>query len=99
MRSASQEPPNTQAERINQEGKERARMARDLMQGRRPVQTRIPYSAGEVNRLMEMIDLYGTQWARILREDRAHPDGAMLQNRSQVQLKDKARNMKLDWLK
>ena len=74
-------------------------MARDLTQNRRPIQTRVAYSADEVDRLLEMIALYGTQWARILREDNAHPDGPMLQGRSQVQLKDKARNMKLDALK
>jgi len=74
-------------------------MSRDLQQNRWRVQTRIAYSVDEVDRLMEMIALYGTQWARILREDNAHPDGPQLQNRSQIQLKDKARNMKLDWLK
>ncbi|KAJ9607361.1 hypothetical protein H2200_008434 [Cladophialophora chaetospira] len=97
--SASQEPPSTQARRVNQEAKERMRMARDLKQARRPVQIRIPYSAEEVDRLTEMIALYGTQWARMLNEDKSHPDGAALQGRTQVQLKDKARNLKLDALK
>ena len=95
----SEVPASTQAQEANREAKERVRMARDLMQNRRPVQNRVAYSVDEVERLMEMIALYGTQWSRILREDNSHEDGPMLQNRSQVQLKDKARNMKLDWLK
>ncbi len=86
-------------ERVNHEAKERMQMARDLVQNRRPVQNRRGYTADEVDRLVEMIALYGTGWARILREDMTHPEGSVLQNRTQVQLKDKARNMKLDALK
>jgi hypothetical protein len=74
-------------------------MARELQHNRRPAQTRKAYSPEEVDRLLDMIALYGTQWARILREDNVHPDGPMLQGRTQVQLKDKARNIKLDMLK
>ncbi|KIW73301.1 hypothetical protein, variant [Phialophora macrospora] len=97
--SASQEPPSTQAQRVNQQAKDMVRMARELQQNRRPAQMRRAYSPEEVDRLLDMIALYGTQWARILREDNAHPDGPMLQGRTQVQLKDKARNIKLDMLK
>ena len=74
-------------------------MARDLMQHRRPVQNRRAYTADEVDRLMELIAMYGTQWARILVEDRTAYEEPKLQERSQGNLKDKARNIKLDWLK
>jgi hypothetical protein len=97
--SASQEPPSSQAQRVNQQAKDMVRMARELQHNRRPAQMRKAYSPEEVDRLLDMIALYGTQWARILREDNVHPDGPMLQGRTQVQLKDKARNIKLDMLK
>ncbi|OCT53718.1 hypothetical protein CLCR_09594 [Cladophialophora carrionii] len=97
--SASQIPPSTEARQINQLAKDMVRMARELQQNRRPAQIRRAYSPEEVDRLLDMIALYGTKWARILREDSVHPDGPVLQGRSQVQLKDKARNIKLDMLK
>ncbi|EXJ64274.1 hypothetical protein A1O7_00610 [Cladophialophora yegresii CBS 114405] len=97
--SASQMPPSTQTQQVNQLAKDMVRMAREMHQNRRPAQIRRPYTAEEVDRLLDMIALYGTKWARILREDSVHPDGPMLQGRSQVQLKDKARNIKLDMLK
>ena len=97
--SPSEEPPRTQVVQVNREAKERVRMARDLAQNRQPAQSRKAYSVEEVERLMEMIELYGTKWARILQEDGAHEEGAVLQRRSQVQLKDKARNLKIDFLK
>ncbi|ETI28206.1 hypothetical protein G647_00655 [Cladophialophora carrionii CBS 160.54] len=97
--SASQIPPSTEARQVNQLAKDMVRMARELQQNRRPAQIRRAYSPEEVDRLLDMIALYGTKWARILREDSVHPDGPVLQGRSQVQLKDKARNIKLDMLK
>ncbi|KIX06298.1 uncharacterized protein Z518_04273 [Rhinocladiella mackenziei CBS 650.93] len=97
-RPAHQEPPLSQVSRVNQEAKLAARLSRETYQGR-GVQVRKPYTEAEVDRLMEMIELHGTKWARILDEDKAHGDGPLLQNRSQVQLKDKARNIKLDYLK
>ena len=63
------------------------------------MQVRRAYTEDEVDRLLEMVALFGTAWARILEEDAIHEDGPLLQGRSQVQLKDKARNIKLDFLK
>ena len=50
---------------------------------------------------MELIERNGPKYAKILQDDKdpALYDGPKLQGRGQVQLKDKARNMKLDYLK
>ena len=66
------------------------------------MQVRRPWSHEEVNRLMELIDLNGPKYSKILQDDKdpeIYPEGPLLQQRSQVQLKDKARNIKLDFLK
>ncbi|KIX95824.1 uncharacterized protein Z520_08532 [Fonsecaea multimorphosa CBS 102226] len=98
-RQPSEAPPlASQIDRVNQEAKARMRMSRELA-APRGSQVRIPYTQDEVERLMEMIALHETSWAMILKEDRKHKDGPMLQRRTQVQLKDKARNLKLDFLK
>lgn len=62
-------------------------------------QIRHRYTADEEKRLIELIERYGTRWADIKRADEAHPDGPKLSRRSQVQLKDKARNLYIDYLK
>ncbi|EXJ57662.1 uncharacterized protein A1O5_12452 [Cladophialophora psammophila CBS 110553] len=98
-RAPSLEPPRSQIADVNREAKARVRMTRDLLPTRGGVQIRRPYTEQETTRLMEMIELYGTRWARILEEDSVHEDGPLLQGRTQVQLKDKARNIKLDFLK
>ncbi|OQV09605.1 hypothetical protein CLAIMM_13711 [Cladophialophora immunda] len=92
-------PPASQIDNVNREAKERMRMSRELLPAPRGGQVRIAYTEREVNRLMELVELHGTRWARILEEDNRHDDGPMLQGRTQVQLKDKARNIKLDFLK
>jgi hypothetical protein len=76
-----------------------AQMSRDMKPIRRKPQVRRAYTEEEVTRLMELIELYGTGYARIKKEDECHPDGPRLQDRDQVQLKDKARTMKMDFLK
>ena len=48
---------------------------------------------------MELIENYGVSWAYLLMMDGEHPKGAVLQQRDQVSLKDKARNMKINFLK
>jgi hypothetical protein len=66
------------------------------------VQVRRAWSDSEVRRLMELIEINGSKYSKILQDDKdasIYPDGPVLQARSQVQLKDKARNMKLDFLK
>lgn len=64
----------------------------------RPTQVRRAWSADEIRRLMDLMSEYGTSWAKIKDAD-SNFAVPLLENRSQVQLKDKARNMKLDFLK
>ncbi|KIW78348.1 hypothetical protein Z517_08183 [Fonsecaea pedrosoi CBS 271.37] len=98
-RLPSERLPASQLSRVNQEAKERVRMSRELLHAPQGGQVRRPYTEEEVDRLLELIALYGTRWARILQEDNRHEDGPRLQDRTQVQLKDKARNIKLVYLK
>jgi hypothetical protein len=97
--SPSPEPILTQVKLVNTAAKEQTAIRKDLRPHLRPPQIRRAYTEEETHRLMGMIALYQTGWARILKEDNVHEDGPMLQGRSQVQLKDKARNLKMDWLK
>ncbi|KAL8771975.1 MAG: hypothetical protein Q9209_002640 [Squamulea sp. 1 TL-2023] len=67
-------------------------------QPKRP-QTRVPWSEEEIDRLQELIEEYGLSWSLLKQQDGNHKDGPVLYNRDQVSLKDKARNMKMDYLK
>ena len=58
-------------------------------------QVRRPWSEAEIVTLVELIGTFGCSWAVLKAEDNDH----VLQNRDQVGLKDKARNMKFDFLK
>ncbi|KAI4251409.1 MAG: hypothetical protein L6R42_008399 [Xanthoria sp. 1 TBL-2021] len=62
-------------------------------------QTRKPWSEEEINRLQELINEHGLSWSALKKMDALHVDGPVLEDRDQVALKDKARNMKLDYLK
>jgi hypothetical protein len=69
-------------------------------------QTRVPWSQEEVIALIEYIEKLGTSWSNIkkvdesLDEDTNLPEGPQhLTRRDQVSLKDKARNLKVDFLK
>lgn len=61
----------------------------------KPTQARVPWSEAETERFIMLIEEHGTGWAQLLRED----NGEVLHSRNQIQLKDKARNMKTDYLK
>ena len=63
----------------------------------KPVQSRRPWSAEEIERLIELIEENGISWAKIKAIDNQH--GGVMTRRDQVALKDKARNMKVDYLK
>lgn len=63
------------------------------------VQTRTPWSAEETERLLDLIAEYGLSWSLLKKMDKDHPDGGLLATRDQVALKDKARNLKADYLK
>ncbi|KAL8826974.1 MAG: hypothetical protein Q9170_007201 [Blastenia crenularia] len=62
-------------------------------------QVRTPWSEDETNRLLELIDEHGISWSRLKEMDRMHEDGSLFDTRDQVALKDKARNIKFDYLK
>ena len=63
----------------------------------KPPQVRKGWTEEETERLLELIEEHGTSWALLKSEDFAA--GNILDSRDQVALKDKARNMKLDYLK
>lgn len=91
---ASSTPSNSQlVSMVNMQAKlVRAR------QNKRPVQRRRKWTTEEVERLLGLIEIYGTKWANIKKADEAHEDGPLLEGRDQVALKDKARNIKFDYL-
>lgn len=59
-------------------------------------QSRKPWTEEETDQLMDLIGSYGTSWSKL--KDHDGPAG-ILSGRDQVALKDKARNMKFDFLK
>ena len=63
----------------------------------KPPQVRKGWTDEETQRLLELIIEFGTSWALLKSEDFAA--GNILESRDQVALKDKARNMKMDYLK
>ena len=63
----------------------------------RPTQVRKAWSARETEKLLDLIQDLGPKWARIKEKD-GEGEG-VLDSRDQVALKDKSRNMKLDYLK
>ncbi|KAL9577407.1 MAG: hypothetical protein Q9212_006382 [Teloschistes hypoglaucus] len=65
---------------------------------RRP-RTRTFWSEDETARLLELIEESGARWASLLLLDFDHEDGPRLQSRDSVALKDKANNMKMDYLR
>ena len=60
-------------------------------------QSRKPWSEEETETLLELIDTFGISWKLLKIEDERRL--SILENRDQVALKDKARNMKFDYLK
>ncbi|KAL9595645.1 MAG: hypothetical protein Q9219_006313 [cf. Caloplaca sp. 3 TL-2023] len=62
-------------------------------------QVRTPWSQEETNRLLELIVEHGVSWTLLKNMDNFHEDGALLVTRDQVAVKDKARNIKFDFLK
>jgi hypothetical protein len=65
----------------------------------RRVQSRVTYSREEEERLVDLIEEYGISYTLIKQMDGKHPDGALLQNRTQVHIKDKAQELKFQLLK
>lgn len=63
----------------------------------KPIQSRTPWSHLETETLLDLIEEHGLSWSTLKVIDRTNKNA--LVNRDQVALKDKARNMKLDYLK
>lgn len=57
------------------------------------------WSEEEIGRLIDLIEEHGVSWKLLKQKDDGHKDGALLNDRDQVSLKDKARNIKMDILK
>lgn len=62
----------------------------------RPTQTRVKWSLSEEEGFIGLIEQYGTSWADLFARGQA--EGIFHEKRGQVSLKDKARNMKVDFL-
>ncbi|RVX70528.1 hypothetical protein B0A52_05179 [Exophiala mesophila] len=90
-------PQASQAAVANLEAKVLTAQAREWRHPK--TQVRVPWSEQETERLIEMVGHLHTQWSTIMKRDQVHEDGPRLQNRNQVALKDKARNIKMDFLK
>ncbi|KAL8987041.1 MAG: hypothetical protein Q9177_003720 [Variospora cf. flavescens] len=89
-------PPPSQAE-MSQIINKRAKMKTASL--RRKVQVRTPWSEEETDRLLDLIADHGISWSYLKTMDEDHAQGSLFRNRDQVALKDKARNMKADYLK
>jgi hypothetical protein len=63
------------------------------------VQGRSAYSPAEEERLIELIEDYGSSYTFLKQMDERHPDGPLLLERTQVHLKDKAQDLKFQFLK
>ncbi|QKX63856.1 uncharacterized protein TRUGW13939_11027 [Talaromyces rugulosus] len=69
-----------------------------LPYGARLPQVRRRWSTAEDNRLVELVGRHGTSWAVVKHQDEAS-SRPQLGDRNQVQLKDRARNLVMMWLK
>lgn len=65
----------------------------------KPRKERISWSKEETQRLVYLFQQYGRQWRLIQNKDLRHRNGALLQNRSNVDLKDRIRNYKTKCLR
>jgi hypothetical protein len=108
-------PRSSQWQEANAAAKLSSKYHRDRLSTLEPqtkIQNRRAWSAEETERLMELIALNGPAYSKILTDDRnvelypgtgeegdERPVAGALQGRNQVQLKDKARNVKLDFIK
>lgn len=96
---ANDEPPPSQAlinYRIaNSRAKER-KIVRE-QKAPKPPQSRTAWSDDETEQLLTLIEEHGISWTLLMHID--EKEGGLLQSRGQVGLKDKARNIKVDFLR
>ena len=108
-RQARDQPPASSAPQIRQHQPAEEDIPDDIQpipatQGGKGPQVRVPFTVEESARLIDLIANLpeGTtriSWSHLEKEDLRHPEGPLLQKRGQVGLKDKARNLKMDFLK
>lgn len=96
---AQSQPLSRSQAQIAEQTKRINRLAKDQVRARAPtkVQTRRPWSEEETSTLIEYIMEHGTSYAFIKNLDES--DQNVLEGRDQIALKDKARNIKTDYLK
>ena len=92
-RHSSRPPPSRLQEALAANAAAKERKAWQV----KPPQVRKGWTEEETERLLELIEEHGTSWALLKSED--FVAGNILESRDQVALKDKARNLKLDYLK
>ncbi|KAI9736165.1 MAG: hypothetical protein M1834_001050 [Cirrosporium novae-zelandiae] len=78
--------------KVNEKAKMDVAASKDLR-----IQKRIPWSAEETETLIDLVGEIGTSWSAIEGHDNTHK--RVLIGRNQGSLKDKARNIKMDFLK
>jgi hypothetical protein len=60
---------------------------------------RILWTEEETRRLIKLFEYYGPRWRLIKQKDNRHPRGAKLTERTEIDLKDKIRNVKAGYLR
>ena len=92
---ANGEPPLSQVEILQAANTQAKRITAIHLQ--KGIQKRTPWSVEETNTLLDLIQDHGLSWARLKNIDSSGAN--VLWRRDEVALKDKARNMKMDYLK
>ena len=93
----SDEPPTPQPMSLYRIANTMAKERKTLQQRTKRPQTRTAWSEDETNQLLSLIEEHGISWSLLMAEDKT--TGRFLQDRNQVALKDKARNIKVDYLR
>ncbi|KAI9879188.1 MAG: hypothetical protein M1830_009263 [Pleopsidium flavum] len=99
-RNPRADPPRNSQAQVAEEQRRVNRLAKNIVRAKAPakVQTRRPWTEDQTSTLIEYIMEYGTSYAFIIKK--LTEDGNdVLQGRDQIAMKDKARNIKTDYLK
>ena len=94
MRARSSEEPNPSQSDFYRAVNKRSRLV-TAQNSPKKIQTRRAWSAEEIETLIELIEQHGHSYALIKTMDTRN----VLEHRSQVDIKDKARNMKFDYIR
>lgn len=89
-------PPLTAYERYQQANQTSKSLTR--MQPPKPPRVRQPWSVEEIEALIDLIGEHGCSWAMLKKISAHDENGDIFANREQLDLRDKARNMKVDFL-